>query len=239
MQTSTSRMRSPRPRESAVPALRLVPGYRRPERAGSPYGDFWRCATGTWYRGFFAHLDIGVTMFFVISGFLLYRPMVASRILGVPATRTRDYARRRFLRIVPAYWLALTVLGIFPGLYGVFSGNWWVYYGLLQNYPIYTKDTGCATHLIGCGIDRPGPCRRARPRSRRHTPCPRARSADRFDWRPHPKSFSAGQLAQHIAAIPGNMSRSPPWTSSTSPAARRTMPNARASPRSWRRSTPR
>jgi uncharacterized damage-inducible protein DinB len=31
--------------------------------------------------------------------------------------------------------------------------------------------------------------------------------ADRFDWRPHPKSFSAGQLAQHIAAIPGNMSR--------------------------------
>ena len=31
--------------------------------------------------------------------------------------------------------------------------------------------------------------------------------ADRFDWQPHPKSMTAGQLAQHIAAIPGNASR--------------------------------
>jgi uncharacterized damage-inducible protein DinB len=30
---------------------------------------------------------------------------------------------------------------------------------------------------------------------------------DRFDWRPHPKSLSAGQLAQHVASIPGNVSR--------------------------------
>src|SRR5512142_2024720 len=31
--------------------------------------------------------------------------------------------------------------------------------------------------------------------------------ADRFDWQPHPKSMSAGQLAQHVAAIPGNVAR--------------------------------
>jgi len=31
--------------------------------------------------------------------------------------------------------------------------------------------------------------------------------ADRFDWQPHPKSFTAGQLAQHIASIPANMVR--------------------------------
>ena len=31
--------------------------------------------------------------------------------------------------------------------------------------------------------------------------------AERFDWRPHPKSLSAGQLAQHIASIPGNITR--------------------------------
>ncbi len=31
--------------------------------------------------------------------------------------------------------------------------------------------------------------------------------ADRFDWRPHPKSMSAGQLAQHVAAIPGGVTR--------------------------------
>ena len=31
--------------------------------------------------------------------------------------------------------------------------------------------------------------------------------ADRLAWRPHPKSMSAGQLAQHVASIPGNVAR--------------------------------
>jgi uncharacterized damage-inducible protein DinB len=31
--------------------------------------------------------------------------------------------------------------------------------------------------------------------------------ADHFTWRPHPKSMSAGQLAQHVASIPGNVAR--------------------------------
>jgi uncharacterized damage-inducible protein DinB len=31
--------------------------------------------------------------------------------------------------------------------------------------------------------------------------------AERLGWRPHPKSMSAGQLAQHIASIPGTMAR--------------------------------
>lgn len=100
-----------------------------------------------------AHLDIGVTLFFVISGFLLYRPFVATRVLGAPASRIGDYARRRFLRIAPAYWLALTVLAIFPGIYGVFSGNWWVYYGLLANYPIYAASESCVAEPLRCGID--------------------------------------------------------------------------------------
>ena len=98
------------------------------------------------------HLDIGVTIFFLLSGFLLYRPFVAARVLGARDIRLRDYARRRFLRIVPAYWLALTVLAVFPGLDGVFSGNWWAYYGLLQNYPIYTPGAECASINFGCGI---------------------------------------------------------------------------------------
>jgi uncharacterized damage-inducible protein DinB len=31
--------------------------------------------------------------------------------------------------------------------------------------------------------------------------------ADRFDWRPHPKSMTAGQLALHVASIPNHVAR--------------------------------
>jgi uncharacterized damage-inducible protein DinB len=30
---------------------------------------------------------------------------------------------------------------------------------------------------------------------------------DKLEWRPHPKSMSLGQLAMHVASIPGNLSR--------------------------------
>jgi peptidoglycan/LPS O-acetylase OafA/YrhL len=108
--------------------------------------------SATWYWPLLAHLDIGVPIFFLLSGYLLYRPMLSARVLGTPSTPSAIYALRRFLRIMPAYWLALTVLAIVPGLAGVFSGNWWVYYGLLQNYPVYTEGADCAANRFLCGI---------------------------------------------------------------------------------------
>jgi peptidoglycan/LPS O-acetylase OafA/YrhL len=80
----------------------------------------------------------GPILFFIISGFLLYRPYVAARAAGAPAPSIGRYARRRVLRIVPAYWLALTALALFPGITGVFSGDWWRYYLFLQ---LYWQDT--------------------------------------------------------------------------------------------------
>lgn len=79
-----------------------------------------------------------VIWFFVISGFLLYRPYVAARVKGRSFPRTTRYARRRLLRILPAYWVALTALAIFPGIVGVFTGAWWRYYAFLQ---LYSHDT--------------------------------------------------------------------------------------------------
>ena len=108
--------------------------------------------TGAPYRALVAHLDIGVALFFLLTGFLLYRPFLAARRLGAPRTAGREYARRRILRIVPAYWLALTVLAIVPGIYGVFSANWWVYYGFLQNWPVATPGADCAADPFRCGI---------------------------------------------------------------------------------------
>ena len=77
---------------------------------------------------------IGVSLFFVISGFLLYRPFFAAQLSDRRAPRLRDYARRRVLRIVPAYWFALTILAIQPGLPGLFHIGWWRYYLLIHYY---------------------------------------------------------------------------------------------------------
>ncbi len=105
-----------------------------------------------WYKQLFAHLDIGVPFFFLLSGFLLYRPMLASRVIGLPRQRLRDYARNRFMRIFPAFWVVLTIAAIVPGMYGAFTENWWVYYLLLDNYPIYTAQGTCAVNPFDCGL---------------------------------------------------------------------------------------
>jgi peptidoglycan/LPS O-acetylase OafA/YrhL len=70
---------------------------------------------------YFARLDVGVPIFFLISAFLLYRPFVAARLSGEDPPRVGAYAWRRFLRIAPAYWLALCVIGLWLGMPGVFT----------------------------------------------------------------------------------------------------------------------
>jgi len=57
-----------------------------------------------------------VVLFFLISGFVLYRPFVSRRFDGRPAPPLLPYAVTRVARIVPAYWLALTVTAIWFGL---------------------------------------------------------------------------------------------------------------------------
>lgn len=102
---------------------------------------------------YLARLNVGVAVFFVISGFLLYRPMLAARLGESAPIRLRDYARRRFLRIVPAYWVALTVLAIYPGAPEAFSGRWWVYYGFGQDYGTYTVAHGIGpAWSLGCEV---------------------------------------------------------------------------------------
>jgi peptidoglycan/LPS O-acetylase OafA/YrhL len=70
---------------------------------------------GTWSAPYEARLEAAFAMFFAISGFLLYRPFVRARLLGEPPLPARAYGWRRFLRIVPAFWVALTVIAIWLG----------------------------------------------------------------------------------------------------------------------------
>jgi peptidoglycan/LPS O-acetylase OafA/YrhL len=98
-------------------------------------------------------LDGMVSIFFVLSAFLLYRPMITRRVGGPVAPGVGDYAKRRFLRIYPAYWVALTVLAIFPGLFGVFTGHWPAFYSLAVNLdPPYDSSICSAADSFACGL---------------------------------------------------------------------------------------
>jgi peptidoglycan/LPS O-acetylase OafA/YrhL len=83
---------------------------------------------GTWSAPWFARLESAFAMFFAISGFLLYRPFVRARLMGEPPLSARAYGWRRFLRIVPAFWVALTVIAIWLG------DDLWNPYELVRNF---------------------------------------------------------------------------------------------------------
>jgi peptidoglycan/LPS O-acetylase OafA/YrhL len=89
---------------------------------------------GPWVQ----HLNVGVSAFFVLSGFLLFRPFVLAHLADDAAPATRPYLVRRLVRIFPAYWVALFVSTLVLDLE---LGDWWGhvrFYGLLQ---IYWGDT--------------------------------------------------------------------------------------------------
>lgn len=89
---------------------------------------------GAWIQ----NLNVGVSLFFVLSGFLLFRPFVLAHLTGAAGPATRPYLLRRLVRIFPAYWVALFVSA---RVLSLDLGDAWSqlrYYALLQ---IYSGDT--------------------------------------------------------------------------------------------------
>ena len=72
---------------------------------------------------FFSRMDIGVSIFFVLSGFLLYRPFVEKQFAEKPSDKTKYFWIKRLVRIYPAYWLALIVI-LWSGAVEVFGAKW-------------------------------------------------------------------------------------------------------------------
>ena len=87
---------------------------------------------------YLARLDLGLPMFFVLSAFLLYRPVARALFRDRPATPPRRFLRRRGLRIFPGYWAALVliplaaVVGLVPALHVANPADWFVNAFLLQ-----------------------------------------------------------------------------------------------------------
>lgn len=69
-------------------------------------------AAGTAYFGDAVHGTLanlgnyGVAVFFILSGFLLYRPFVHAGLTGGPVPEPRAFLVRRLARLLPAYWVA-------------------------------------------------------------------------------------------------------------------------------------
>lgn len=97
------------------------------------------------------HMNVGVTIFFLISGFLLYRPFIAHRTGGAAPPAALDYAKRRLLRIVPAYWLVLIVLVLAPGVLGVTGDGGLQQFLLIHTLPI-GDGPGCVAAVSQCGL---------------------------------------------------------------------------------------
>jgi peptidoglycan/LPS O-acetylase OafA/YrhL len=115
--------------------------------------------TGRYERGplggLLARLDLGVAVFFVLSGFLLFRSYAVAMATGRPMPRTRTYLRRRLLRIVPAYLATVAIVAVaLPANWSRPAGDWWraltftqiygsdhLMHGLTQTWSLCTEMT--------------------------------------------------------------------------------------------------
>ena len=87
-------------------------------------------------------MDFGVTLFFLLSGFLLYRPWALSAMVDTTGPAVGRYAIRRSGRILPAYWVMVIVtLAVLPEIQPVALDTWAVHLTMLHIYvPGYTVE---------------------------------------------------------------------------------------------------
>jgi len=108
-------------------------------------------------RYLFPQLPLGVTLFFALSGFLLYRPFVAAVMRDRERPSLWRYLRNRALRILPAYWFILLVvaLGLQTALVYDPAGNWGPGQltdpGILARNAFFVQDYSGRTLLTGIG----------------------------------------------------------------------------------------
>ncbi len=82
------------------------------------------------------HFEVMIAIFFLVSAFLLYLPWVVAQFEGRPMPASGSFLKRRVLRLFPAYWLALIVIGLIeqravlfqtPADYVYYFGFIWIY----------------------------------------------------------------------------------------------------------------
>lgn len=114
---------SPKPTPLPSSGFRLagIEGLRAIAASSIVLVHVWDASTGgglaapLWISDAVSTLAVGVTLFFTLSGFLLYRPFVARIVRGESRLPIRAYLHNRFLRIAPAYWFILPFVALVLG----------------------------------------------------------------------------------------------------------------------------
>jgi peptidoglycan/LPS O-acetylase OafA/YrhL len=93
--------------------------------------------TGALNRGYpgmlLARLDIGVAIFFVLSGLLLFGPWVRAAAAGTPGPSVRRYGRNRVRRIMPAYLITVVAAYLVYALRPIDPNPGHTWAGLIRN----------------------------------------------------------------------------------------------------------
>ena len=112
-----------------------------------------------WAKDVVGRLDLGLGLFFALSGYLITRPFLRSFILATPRPSVRRYARNRVLRIVPAFYVVAAIVLLRFGLDGAISptpdnpsgsgpqSTWWQILSVFTFTQSYTG--GSATLPLG------------------------------------------------------------------------------------------
>src|SRR3954447_10182086 len=112
-----------------------------------------------WAKDAVGRLDLGLGLFFALSGYLITRPFLRSFILDTKRPDVRRFARNRVLRIVPAFYVMAAIVLLRFGLDGAISPTpdnpsgtapasaWWQVLSVFTFTQSYTG--GSATLPIG------------------------------------------------------------------------------------------
>ena len=82
------------------------------------------------------HTALALYIFFSLSGYLIAGPFVRAYVEGRPAPRFWSYVERRLLRIVPAFWVAVTLSWLILGRDGTSWTRLLGTYGFVQEYVV-------------------------------------------------------------------------------------------------------
>jgi len=98
------------------------------------FKEGFRHAYGTLPGTVASGLQLGLPMFFVLSGYLIARPWVRAYVLDRRTPSLRRYLRSRVLRIVPVFWLIGALMFIQYGDHGASLIDLTAFFGFAQIY---------------------------------------------------------------------------------------------------------